>query len=87
MGSRPGRTPARQENRAEKAGAALRKQTANAVTWSNAVQIGGSIGIDLSASTGFTTETKIHWTFASAGYLCGNVSSGWPASSQVVGKK
>lgn len=66
--------------------ATLWKQTANAVTWSNAVKIASVIGIDLSGRTGFNTKTKISFTFSSVGSLCGTNGLSWPNAPTVFGK-
>ncbi|MFC9689963.1 hypothetical protein ACFTSF_15565 [Kribbella sp. NPDC056951] len=43
-----------------------------AVTWSNGAQVGGDVGIDLSARTGYTTNSKLKWGFNRARKLCGS---------------
>lgn len=65
--------------------ATLTKDTANAITFSNGLQISGVIGIDLSLKTRFNTSTKIKHVFSSVGQLCGSDST-WPSASRVVGK-
>lgn len=65
--------------------ATLTKDTANAITFSNGLEISGVIGIDLSLKTGFNTSTKIKHVFSSVGQLCGSDAS-WPSASRVVGK-
>lgn len=61
------------------------KDSATAITFSNGAKIGVYIGLDLSTRTGFTTSTKIKFTFVNAGKLCG--SNGYPPqAARVVGK-
>jgi len=64
----------------------LTKETANAVTWSNAVKVSSVIGIDLSGRTGFNTKTKIKHVFTKKGYLCGTNGQSWPNAQTVFGK-
>lgn len=64
----------------------LWKETAKAVTWSNAVKLGSVIGIDLSGKTGFNSKSKISFRFTSKGSLCGTNSLSWPNAPTVVGK-
>lgn len=67
------------------AGVTVNKTTGTAVTWTKGVSIKSYIGIDLSARTGFDTETSYTWSFASAGRLCGSNTT-YPTAAQVVGK-
>jgi hypothetical protein len=55
------------------------KASTNASTFSAGAALAKDIGINLSARTGFTTTTKITYTFAAAHKLCG--SAGYPGDS------
>jgi len=55
------------------------KSSTNASTFSGGAALAKDIGINLSARTGFTTTTKITYTFSAAHKLCG--SAGYPGSS------
>lgn len=67
------------------AGTTPKITTHKAITFSNGVNISGAIGIDLSGSTGFTTEAKLAFAFATNGNLCG--SNGLPGSAQrIIGR-
>jgi hypothetical protein len=63
----------------------LTKQTANAITFTNGLKIGSTIGIDLSTKTGFNASSKIAFRFTSVGKLCGS-NAAWPDAARVVGK-
>lgn len=53
-----------------------------AVEWSNGVKIAAFIGVDLSSSTGFTTNAAQKWTFKSNGKLCG--TNGYPFEARTI---
>jgi hypothetical protein len=56
------------------------------VTFTNGIDLNvGAVGFYASTGTGFNTNTKIYWHFASAGQLCGGNTS-WPTAARVVGK-
>jgi len=66
-------------------GSVFTKDTATAQGFNNGAKVGTIIGIDLYTRTGFTTNTKIKFTFVSAGSLCG--SNGYPPqAARLVGK-
>jgi len=59
--------------------------TGTAITFTNGYSMSGQIGIDLSTSTGFTTNTELRFNFVSSGNLCG--SNGYPFNAaRIVGK-
>jgi hypothetical protein len=66
-------------------GATVTKDTAQAVTWSDAVKIGSFIGINLSGSTGYNTSTKLKFSFFANGSLWGD-SDYYPNAHRIVGK-
>ena len=56
-----------------------------AITFTNGYSMSGQIGIDLSTSTGFTTNTELRFNFIANGNLCG--SNGYPLNAaRIVGK-
>jgi hypothetical protein len=66
-------------------GTGVTKDTANAITFSNGAKLGSVVGIDLSSKTGFNSSTKISFTFATTGLLCGTDAYP-PSASRVVAK-
>ena len=60
----------------------LPREAAKAVTWSNGFNVSLGIGINLSTSTGFTTEAKEAWKIVSATKLCG--SNDYPETGAVT---
>lgn len=67
------------------AGGKTTKDAGVAVTFTNGVQIKSAIGVDLSASTGFSSASRIVLTWQRAGHLCGSNST-WPNAARIVGK-
>ena len=67
------------------AGATVTKSTARAVTWSDAVKIGGSIGINLSGQTGYNTNTELKFPFFANGSLWGDTDY-YPNAHRIVGR-
>jgi hypothetical protein len=53
-----------------------------AVEWSNGVKIAAFIGVDLSSTTGFTTNAAQKWTFKANGKLCG--TNGYPFDARTI---
>jgi hypothetical protein len=53
-----------------------------AVEWSNGVKIAALIGVDLSSTTGFTTNAGQKWTFKANGKLCG--TNAYPFEARTI---
>jgi hypothetical protein len=53
-----------------------------AIEWSNGVKIAAFIGVDLSSTTGFTTNAGQTWTFNANGKLCG--TNGYPFEARTI---
>jgi hypothetical protein len=53
-----------------------------AIEWSNGVKISGIIGVDLSSTTGFTTQAAQKWTFRANGRLCG--TNAYPFQARTI---
>jgi hypothetical protein len=53
-----------------------------AIEWSNGVKIGAFIGVDLSSTTGFTTNAAQKWTFKANGKLCG--TNAYPFDARTI---
>lgn len=70
----------------QNAGSIVNVTTSNAYTFSGGAGLSGSIGINLSSKTGFTSTAKLKFTFSSAGKLCG--TTGYPGGtpSRLVAK-
>ena len=63
----------------------ITKYTARAVTWSDAVTLAGSIGINLSGSTGYTSSTEVKLSYTQTGSLCGDTAAR-PDAHRIVGR-
>lgn len=62
------------------AGQVLSRQ--RAITWSNGVSLGDSIGLNLSAQTGYANNASLHIKFRKRGRLCGQLAT--PARNTVT---
>ena len=68
------------------AGSKWEKDTTTAVTYSNGVEVGKAIGLDLSARTGWSSNLRNEFTFSSKRQLCGAKSTPPNNSGQLVVK-
>lgn len=61
------------------AGSSFTKETTSAYTHAAAVEIAAFAGINLKATTGFSTKAKLKYTFPNGGKLCG--TNGYPGGT------
>lgn len=54
------------------AGSFFTRQQNKAAKWSNGLKTGGSIGIDLTIQTGYSSAARIRYDFTGPSWLCGN---------------
>lgn len=62
-------------------GAKFTKKNSKAITWTDGASLKGSIGIDLSARTGYTTDATVKYTFHADRYVCG--TNDYPGADHV----
>ncbi|MGW2518067.1 DNRLRE domain-containing protein [Streptomyces sp. NPDC001617] len=60
-------------------GAKFTRTSSKAITWTDGASTGDAIGINLSAETGYSSETTVVYTFKANRYICG--TGGAPGSS------
>jgi len=63
-------------------GSGYTRENNSAVTWTNGLEMGGPIGINLSIRTGYNNQTKITYNFPQNSELCG--TSNYPTSGAQI---
>jgi len=63
------------------------KDRTQAVTWGNGFDISGTIGIDVSTSTGYSSTAKLTYEFGSTRHVCGTNDLATGNASELVSKQ
>ena len=70
----------------EAAGVTFTKSSTAATTWSNGIDISGTLGIDLSSQTGYSTSADVSFAFSARHQLCGTADLPGGNAGQLVAR-